>query len=400
MAQDVFSNTSVSVNSDSYKTGNFSVLSLYDQGVISLQQLNEFSKYKSFGILFCVVGILTSVLNVLSYSRCSHEAYFSYFTGVSVGDSLYLFSVCSSFMLSLVFPLYSQVCETYSFYVSTFANIVCRRSAIVINGIASSERFIKIIFPFKTKTNILSSYPRYVIVGVFILSFLVHLSLIMEFEVKEVKANVWAVVVSRSQVENPSLFVFLRHMSRVTFFYVPLTYLLAINAALVAALRTHAAKQLDIRATRGAKDTENPLDSRGKEVKRNEADQKELRPQDLRGRNIRSEAVMKTSRLVLIHTLTFFFLALPSAVNTTAISVVPDYGLFTVNRYLAYMLTYLTEWVVYLTQPFLFSVSLIFSRQFRKALFHRLPSCCSSFVSTPFSKDVYSKSDITQSVMS
>ncbi|PVD22494.1 hypothetical protein C0Q70_18308 [Pomacea canaliculata] len=78
---------------------------------------------------------------------------------------------------------------------------------------------------------------------------------------------------------------------------------------------------------------------------------------------------MKTSRLVLIHTLTFFFLALPSAVNTTAISVVPDYGLFTVNRYLAYMLTYLTEWVVYLTQPFLFSVSLIFSRQFRKALF-------------------------------
>ncbi|PVD22496.1 hypothetical protein C0Q70_18310 [Pomacea canaliculata] len=158
-----------------------------------------------------------------------------------------------------------------------------------------------------------------------------------ELEVREVKDNIWMMVTSKVQAEFPLLFVVLRNVGRVAFVYVPTTYLLIINVALVAALQMHAAKQGNIRTTRGVKINDESKIRGGKQ------DHVAQESQASDGRNIQTKAVMRTSRLVLILTFTFFLLALPSTVNATASSFVPDYGLFTRNRYLTYLLVYLTD---------------------------------------------------------
>lgn len=362
----VLINTSASENRENVSNESSTTLSLYDQGVISLQQLNAFYWYRPLLIPLLIVGLVTSTLNVVVNCRCARDAYVLYFTGVSVGDAVFIICICSPFIVNLLYPPSSEVYEKYSLYIYTFANTVFRRGAIVLNGIASSERFIKLIFPFHVSRNILSRYPRCVVIAVFILSFLVHLSLIVELEVREVKDNIWMMVTSKVQAEFPLLFVVLRNVGRVAFVYVPTTYLLMINVALVAALQMHAAKQGNIRTTRGVKVKDESKIRGGKQ------DQVAQESQVSDGRNIQTEAVMRTSRLVLILTFTFFLLALPSTVNATASSFVPDYGLFTRNRYLTYLLVYLTDLVGILTQPVLFTVSLVISRQFRKSLLETL----------------------------
>lgn len=363
----VLINTSASENRENDMSNESSTtLSLYDQGVISLQQLNAFYWYRPLLIPLLIVGLVTSTLNVVVNCRCARDAYVLYFTGVSVGDAVFIICICSPFIVNLLYPPSSEVYEKYSLYIYTFANTVFRRGAIVLNGIASSERFIKLIFPFHVSRNILSRYPRCVVIAVFILSFLVHLSLIVELEVREVKDNIWMMVTSKVQAEFPLLFVVLRNVGRVAFVYVPTTYLLVINVALVAALQMHAAKQGNIRTTRGVKVKDDSKIRGGKQ------DHVAQESQASDGRNIQTEAVMRTSRLVLILTFTFFLLALPSTVNATASSFVPDYGLFTRNRYLTYLLVYLTDLVGILTQPVLFTVNLVISRQFRKSLLETL----------------------------
>lgn len=371
-------------------------LSLYDEGVISLQQLNAFYQFTPLGIVLGLLGVLTSILNTLANSCCRHDVYFAYFMGVSVGDGIYLTSVSIGFIINLFFPSSSCVYETYFLYVSTFVSTVFRRGAVVLNGFASSERFIKLIFPFKLSVHVLSRYPRCLILAVFVLSILANLSLALEFEVREVMVEVWMIVPSRLRVENSDLFLVLRNVSRMAFFYVPVIYLLVINVALVAALRMHASEQMDIRATRGARGKNNREITCEKSG--NQMQQERSRPQVTDQKNIQTQAVMRTSRLVLILTLTFVLFALPTVVNSTVTSFVSDYGYFTRNHYLTCLLSYLAEWIVYLTQPFLFFVSIILSRKFRKSLLKKLH--LTHLVNSIFTSDDHSMADITQSVTS
>lgn len=357
-------------NYSDYNNKSSEFVNLYDLGVISLQQVTTFNQLKALAIGLCVPGILTSILNVLANSRCGgHDAFVSYFTAVSVADNLYLTSACTGLIINLFFPFSSRVFEVYSLYVCTFASTVFRSSTIVLNDIACTERFIKLIFPLRLFKLVLSSYPRWIIIGVFLLSFLMHLSLVVEFEVRQVRVNVWAMVPSRLQEENVDLFLVLRNAGRMTFFYLPMMYLLIINVALVAALHRHAGNQRNIRATKGLTRKDNQAN------KKHEPDQ-ELRRQASDRRNIQTEAVMRTSRLVLVLTFTFFLLALPRVANSTVASFAADYGYETKNRYLTDILSYMAECLAYLTQPFLFTVNIIYSQQFKKSLVQKLHLDC------------------------
>lgn len=346
------------------------IFNIFDQGVISLQQLNTFYQYIPLVLPLGILALLTSTLNIWGNIRSGQDSYFTYFIGLSVGDTLCLVSVFCRCILSLFFHHTSQVYETYYRYMTTFVNTGFRRGAIVLNGVASSERFIKLVFPFKMSRNVLSRYPRYVILTVYVVSFLSHLPHAVEFVIEETEDNIWRIVPSNPRLDNPSLFIALRNACRVVFVYVPITYLIVINVALVVALRVHAAKQRNIRASRGARTNSMQVDFRARGVKH--ANQPELRPQGSDGRTVQTAVVVRSSRLVLIFSFTFLLFALPTTLSSTVSTFLPDYGMDTKNHYLWIMLTYLAEWVLYTTQPLLFTVNLMFNKQFRRSLFQKL----------------------------
>lgn len=388
MQRGMLLNTSECENGDDSTCERSTTPSLYDQGVISLHQLDTFYQYVPLVIAAGVFALFTGILNIAGNTRSGQEPCVSYFIGVSVGDSLCLLSVFCRCLLPLFSPPSSFVYETYYRYVTTFANTVVRRGTIVLNGVASSERFMKLIFPFKSWKNPLSHYPRCVIVGVYVLSFVAHLSLAVEYVVEEVDVSVWVIVSSSLRLQHPDLFNFLRNGCRVVFVYLPLTYSLVINVALIVALRMHAGKQRNIRATRGVRVKEVSLGCSSRNVKKSDANH-----QTSNGRSIQTEAVVKTSRLVLIFTFAFFLFALPTTLSSTVMTFVMDYGPRTRNHYLYIVLTYLAEWVVYISQPFLFTANLMFNQQFSKSLGQKLNYC--RFRDIVFSRGRKSESKIS-----
>lgn len=322
-------------------------VNIYDQGLVSVDYLITFYQYKALGIVLSVSGIFASLMSIVVNLYLRQDAYVVYLIGVAFWDNMFLFTVFIGSVFNVFFPVSSQPYECYSLYVSSFGSVVFRRTAVVLNGLSASERFFKLVFPFKTSRTILSSYPRRVILFIFIVCVLGHLPLVLELEVKEITKSVWMVVATRLQQDNYNIFLILRNASRVVFFYLPIVYSLGINLALVAALKHHTAKQRNIRATRG-------------------------RPQVSSAEtNSQTEALVRTSLLVLIISGSFFLLALPSTVNATLSSFLADYGFFSRNRYLCILLSHLVEWIVYLTQPCSLIACIVLSRHFRKSFFRK-----------------------------
>lgn len=330
---------------------NFVGLNIPDEGIISEQLFNTFFKYTALGIFLSMVGLFSSAVIIVTNLQLKQDSYVLFLTGVCVGDNLYLIGLSSGFSLQYFLPLTSKEYQWFVIIMFTFASVAFRRSAVVFNGLASSERFLKLIFPFtSSRLNVLSRYPLGVIVCVFLISLLVHIPLLVEFEVLQVAPDLWVVSPTRLQQANKELFFVLRYVSRITFFYVPITYLLVSSLALVVALTLHVSKQQDIRATRGGGDYCASKSQQGQES----------------GSQIHN--VVRTSRYVLVMAVTFLLLALPSTLNACLDGLVPDYGVFGKQRYLFRMITYLAEWVVCLTEPCLLILSMALSKQFRKSV--------------------------------
>lgn len=345
-------------SSNGLKTsGSSKWVNIFDQGLLSLQQFNMFLDYRPLALMLCTVGILASCLNIAVNSSLRKDAYVLYLRGINIADHVWFLSDWIGLVLYLIFPFSSRTFQIYNQYLTVYGGTVVQRSAVILNCLASSERFLKLTFPFFISTNVLNRFPRVVIACVFLLCLLLNAPLLAEFEIRELKKDFWMLSTTKLAVDNPGLFLALRNVSRVVLIYLPLIYLLVINLALVAALRLHARKQQDIRATRGTAKSDN---------------QKVSQLHGSSEKSAQAQAVMATSRLVFVLTLIFFLMTLPSTLNATVDSFVDDYGVYSRNFYLSLVVTYLAAWISYFIEPCFLIVSMVLSRQFRTAVLRLL----------------------------
>lgn len=349
--------TSKVTPSDPQETRSNNTVNVHNQGLLSLQELNTFLVCRPLGLLLCTISIVASCVNIAVNSSLKNDAYVFYLTGIHVADFVWFLIDWTYLIIYMLFPLSSRTFQIYSQYITNLGVVVFQRTAIILNCLASSEKFFKLTFPFEVYKNVLNRYPRIVIACVFVFVFLINIPLLLEFEVKEINTDLWMVSATKLSQENPDLFVVLRNISRIGLFYFPLIYLFAINLGLVAALKLHASTQQHIRATRGKAKSEDQQVSKSRES--NEKSSQE-------------HTTAATCRLVLVLTLSFFLLSLPATVNSTVDSFVDDYGIFSRNSNLSLMMMFLTEWIAYFIEPCLFTASVVLSKQFRSKVRHNL----------------------------
>lgn len=327
--------------------------SIYDQGLVSQQQLAEFRQvFDCLSLVLGVAGVAASIMNVLVGCRQRRQESRAWFLlSVSLGDAGFLLAETLCNAARSVLPPTDRSYLLLRVYVATACGTVFRRAAVTCNTLAALERFLVLVFPFSMAGVRMGLNGGYVALCVFILSAAAHLSLGLEYVVAPTTTpGVWEIQFSQLVLDNPQVFSVLRNVGRFCFLYVPIAVSLILNILLLVALKAH-----DSQLTRF-------MDAESR---------KTITPSSFKdaptgGSTGRQGNLYRTSGLVLALTFTFSLLALPRVVNVTIGNFVPTFTMLSANRYLTELIFYLGDLLAYLTQLVLFMISIALSRLFRK----------------------------------
>lgn len=332
------------------------IASPYDENFISERIFNEIIRVTNvLSVVVWLLAVPACILNVLANSLRRRDAYIFYLVGVSIGDGMDLLCQAPNLLVRIFQPSTSYAFIFTAFYLGMFASAICRRAAIVLNALASAERFLTLAFPFTVSRNFLNASPRLAVTSVFVCLCLLHISLLFEYNVTNVKYDTWMLLPSTHKEKYHEQFVSVRIVARTAGVYAPLLVSLIVNLVLISAFRVHSALQRDIRATSGKS-----LESKSRNT----------------GRHLQTRVVAKTCRLVLALSFSFVFLALPRVVNETVSSFLDGYTYFSRGHYLVGAVNAVADLTPYLTEPTLFLVSFAVSRQFRKNTSTQLKRIC------------------------
>lgn len=342
--------------------------SVYEDNIISARVTGIVALVTSMAsLLIAVVALPSCALNLIANSLHRRDAYTYYLVGMSVADGLDLVIMVLTTLMELLVPKSSFAYNFTVVYISVGAATVVRRAAIVLNSLASVERFLTLIFPFKRSINILNRYPRLIIISVYGNVFLFHVSILLELSVTKIKEEVWTFTPSALRLENEQLFLVLQNVARGAAFYGPLIISLIINTALIVALKLHVYNQRDIRTSAGTgalqKETTNGGEQKG---------------------HVQRDRVTQTCRLVLALSFSFFVLALPRTLSSNVGSFLAGYSYFSRSRNLIYVVNAFASLPQYLTEPCLLLISCGLSTQFRKTVRSQLCCSCEQIVAMNF----------------
>lgn len=351
--------TDVSSQSESSATGytsaiNFDKVFVNHRVIIIDDSWTEFKEVASIvGLVLAVVGLLCSILNILVTAAQRRDAYTHYLLGMSACDTLFLLCYGQRDFATLILPPSSFYYNLSSWHLSV-SGTAFRRAALIFNALASTERFFVIVFPFRMSSRGLRSHPRAVAISVFVVTSLGHISLLCEFDILE-EYEIWSLYPSSLVKEHEQLFLILRNVVRITFFYIPVIFSLAVNVALACALNLYVSPHHGAVASKRASQDVTSGTRRGSASRKQEP-------------NPPNRSFVKTIRLVLLLTFVFLLLALPRTVNMTMENFYPEYSFHSKYRSLMILVSHLADIIAYVTQPSLLVVCLVFSRRFRRRL--------------------------------
>nr|KAG5696877.1 hypothetical protein BaRGS_035287 [Batillaria attramentaria] len=324
---------------------------------------------------FTVVALATvcSLLNVLVYDRQqrqSHktsrkrEVHVSFLMAICVSDGLFTLCKVISYTCDNVAPGPTLLNAHLDTILDVYGLTAFRRAAVWLNALASVERFLTIAFPLGTASYVFKRAPAAVISTVFVTCCLAHIFILFEFTVTQDESGGWRQVITPYRAANEAMFESIKNAVRIVFFYIPLFGSLLINLLLLAALKKHVASKKGMTTSRGGAGGGAGGGSGGARG----ADGKDATTatDSKQNKNVSPEA--KAAKLILVLTLTFFFMALPSTLNATVATFTPHYGVPKRELFLYAILLNVFSLVMYLTQPALLIVSLVLSHRFRAAL--------------------------------
>ncbi|PVD22500.1 hypothetical protein C0Q70_18314 [Pomacea canaliculata] len=161
-------------------------------GLVSEGVLKTFLNYSTILSPFlATVCLVACFLNIAVNCKQRRDACTYYLLAMSVGDGVYLCCSMLGYLGAHIWGDTKREITMMNLYLNVLPTTISRNFAIVLNSLASLERFLVLVFPFKVSANLLNRFPRAVIVFVFGFTVLGHVSLGLEFQVAEVQPHTW-----------------------------------------------------------------------------------------------------------------------------------------------------------------------------------------------------------------
>ena len=327
------------------------VLPIWRQGIVSGELFSRIMDYYQYvSTVCCFVGIIFSVINIVIYlyqsrnrrsstSSGRRPAHVLFLIAVCFGDGMFTLAKAASTLYNVLFPGNSEALMYLHLYSNVYLSVSFRRAAIIVNALASLERFGVIAFPMSRASSLLQRRPHLVIAVVAVLSWVAHVYIFIEYKVIMTATGRYTLKRTEFATRHLDEIHGAKTTVRSIFFYFPLIASLLINFALMVALRRHAASKQSIRTTKGG-------------TARDES-------------SSNTSAEHQVAKFILIFTLTFVLLALPVTLNYTIGRFHPVYGILRKEHYLLDTVSKMADIPQFLTQLAIFLVSLRYNQRFR-----------------------------------
>lgn len=372
-------------------TSNFSVTPLLDPGVQRPVVVSQglVSKEKFVALLEAltithnvlgVIALVVGILNVVILSQSRNATFVYYFIGLSVADAVVaVFAVVYLAAVSLL-VVTSFALQIIQNFVASFLSVTMQRAGVWLNALACLERFLAVVFPLKAGLLKLTSRKALLvtIIGVFVMSVVIHLYAIFQYDVRMVGNNTYGQVPSSFMRSNPEFFIVAPQVVRSASLYAPLLAIVLLNIAMIIALKVHAMR-FNMRTTRGHN---GPV-------------------QEVRGQNSSRERKpeLQVTKMVIWLSFAVVFLQSPAAINSSIGTVHPDYGGLKKEANLYQILNYAFFQLTLLNQPVIFLISFFHSHRFAEAFYQLWYRCLKKPSSSPSAdksdKNLTSHDDIT-----
>nr|KAG5687260.1 hypothetical protein BaRGS_016435 [Batillaria attramentaria] len=277
------------------------------------------------------LGLVLNVLHVIVMTRKSMRSPASrYMVSMSVVQLIYIVLSLVSTVHRLLTPrvMTDVFYLVYTIYVGNYVMSCLRRLLYVLHCLVSTERLLAVLMPLKAKGYAIVTRPGLFIAVATVVVFVCNVHVALKLEVYETSdtdnSTFHSYRYTDVYVRHPHLLDTLNVASKVVFVYGTLLFLVVANIVLIVALRRHATKRREI-----------------------------VSDMDTRQRRERQMTVT-----ILVSTLVFTFLCLPTVSNSVAYNLIPEsYGPFTSHQYLfqfvqtlgaaCYLLAFSTDFFTY-----------------------------------------------------
>ncbi|KAL8613941.1 hypothetical protein ACOMHN_023177 [Nucella lapillus] len=371
-------NNNININNKSDEDWAEATLTQTDDGLISDQTLNAFmAVFKLMMPVLCLLAVTFCVFNAAVYwqQRAAHFAL--YLVAVDLGDGL-----CSLVELLHSLIYFSLPVDNYGhlvvkWYLAKYVAASCRRAAVCLNAFATLERFLAIAFPLKSFSRRVCARPGIIIIAVFVTSLIAHVYFAVEYEVARTSAGSWSLMHTSIRKQHPEAFVLWSLVDSIIFAYSPLVAIVVLNTTLVIVLRMHASSLNVVRRDRGKKTSQYTHqddsglisgcgDSNGSKNLQN----KVVADDDMKKK--KTEKENQTTKMVIVFSTVVFVMALPRMLNSSARSILSDYGPKGKEKNVYNAIGLLSQITSHFTETALFWVAVAYSRSFRRSVL-RLP---------------------------
>lgn len=221
-------------------------------------------------------------------------------------------------------------------YLTNYSRVAIRRWALCLNLLVSCERFVAIAFPLRFKSLRLTRHPAAMCLALAVLMLLVHVYNIFKNDVVEQHPGTYRMAKSARAEEHGQLFETLSTVSKALFVFVPLLASLLFNVLTMTALHRHARRRQRLHETKD----------------NNQASQHER----------------QTTVVVLVSSVLFVLLSLPTALVSLVQNFHPSFGTYVLEHYLYLTSLKVASLCEVVSNATSFLVYLALSSRFRKEL--------------------------------